>query len=145
MNKECRVLICDDHAEFRDLVKVLLKRHPNIEVVGEAGDGWECIEQALKLCPDVVLMDLHLPELNGLEATRRIRRASKRIKVLILSAYSGEEVVSPCRKAGASGYVQKYRSLSELGEAIEVVRRGGTYVSASALEKVSGAHGAPLF
>lgn len=145
MNKECRVLICDDHAEFRDLVKAILRRQPNIDIVGEASDGQECIEQALQLRPDVVLMDLHLPELNGLEATRRIRRASKRIKVLILSADSGEDVVSPCRKAGASGYVQKYRSLSELGEAIEVVRRGGTYVSSSALEKVSEAHGAPLF
>ena len=144
MNKGCRVLICDDHAEFRDLVKGLLQRQPGIEIVGEAADGQECIEQALKLRPDVVLMDLSLPELNGLEATRRIRKATKRIKVLILSAYSGEDLVSPCRKAGASGYVQKYRSLSELGEAIAVVRRGGTYVSSSAIEKVSNAHGAPF-
>lgn len=145
MNKACRVLICDDHAEFRDLVKTVLRRKPNIEVVGEAANGQECIKQALKLRPDVVLMDLHLPDLNGLEATRRIRRASKRIKVLILSADSGEEVVSPCREAGASGYVQKYRSLSELGEAIEVVRRGGTYLCLNVLEKASGAHSAPLY
>jgi DNA-binding NarL/FixJ family response regulator len=145
MNRRCRILICDDHAEFRDMVKTVLKRETGIEIVGEAGDGKECIEQALKLRPDVVLMDLHLPELNGLEATRRIRKATKRIKVLILSAFSGEDVVLPCRKAGASGYLQKYRSLSELSEAIQVVRRGGTYLSPSALEKVSGAHGTSLY
>jgi len=141
MNRRCRVLVCDDQVEFRDLVKVLLRREPNIEVVGEAGDGKEGVDQALKLRPDVVLMDLNMPELSGLEATRRIRKVSKRIKVLILSAFSGEDVVSPCLEAGASGYVQKHRSLSELAEAIVTLRRGGTYLSRNVLDKVSGAHG----
>lgn len=141
MNKRCRVLVCDDHAEFRDLVKLMLKREPSIEVVGEAGDGREGVDQALKLRPDVVLMDLNMPELTGLEATRLIRKASSRIKVLIVSAFSGEEAVIPCLNAGASGFLQKYRSLTDLTRAIATVRKGGTYLSPNVLEKVSGAHG----
>ncbi len=144
MNKKCRVLICDDHADFRDLVKYALKRAPHIEVVGEAGDGQEVVDKALKLRPDVVLMDLNMPVLTGLEATRRIRQASKRIKVLILSAFGGDDVVSPCLNAGASGYVQKYHSLSELTLAIDAVRRGGTYLSPHAFERVSRANGSAL-
>lgn len=144
MNKKCRVLICDDHADFRDLVKCALKRAPHIEVVGEAGDGKEVVDKALKLQPDVVLMDLNMPVLTGLEATRRIKQASKRIKVLILSALGGEEVVSPCLTAGASGYVQKYHSLSELTQAIDTVRRGSTYLSPHAFEKVSRANSLAL-
>ena len=141
MNKKCRVLICDDHADFRDLVKHVLKRIPHIEVIGEAGDGGEVVDKALKLRPDVVLMDLNMPVLTGLEATRRIKQANKRIKVLIVSSYGGDEIVSPCLNAGASGYFQKYHPLSELTQAIDAVRRGVTYLSPSVLEKVSRAGG----
>jgi len=144
MTKKCRILICDDHADFRDLVKYALKRVPYIEVVGEAGDGKEVVEKALKLRPDLVLMDLNMPVLTGLEATRRIKHFSKRIKVLILSAFGGDDVVSPCLNAGASGYVQKYHSLTELTQAIDAVRRGGMYLSRHALEKVSHANSLTL-
>jgi len=144
MNKKCRVLICDDHADFRDLVKYTLKRAPHIEVVGEAGDGKEVVDKALKLRPDVVLMDMNMPVFTGLEATRRIRQASKRIKVLMLSALGGEEVVSPCLNAGASGYLQKYHALSELTQAIDAVRKGGRYLSPHAFEKVSRANSSVL-
>jgi DNA-binding NarL/FixJ family response regulator len=144
MRERCRILICDDQAEFRELVRAVLKRIPNMEVVGEAGNGREGVVQALKLRPDVVLMDLHMPELTGLEATRRIKRGSKRIKVLIVSAFCGEEEVSPCLSAGASGYFPKYRPVSELSQAIEVVWRGETYLSPGALEKVSRA-GTPFY
>ena len=140
MNKKCRVLLCDDHADFRDLVKYALKRVPNIEVVGEAGDGNEVVDKALKLHPDIVLMDLNMPVSTGLEATRRIKQASKRIKVLILSAFGGDDVVSPCMNAGASGYIQKYHSLTELTLAIDTIRRGGTYLSPQTFEKVSRAN-----
>lgn len=140
MNKKCRVLICDDHADFRDLVKYALKRVPDIEVIGEAGDGGEVVDKALKLRPDVVLMDLNMPVFTGLEATRRIKEANKRIKVLIVS-FGGDNVVSPCLNAGASGYFQKHRSLSELTQAIDAVRRGDTYLSPSVFEKVSRAGG----
>lgn len=139
MNKRCRLLICDDHPEFRDLVRDVLKRASNIDIVGEAGDGKEAVSQALRLRPDVVLMDLNMPELSGLEATRRIRRATKRVRVLVASAFGGEELVLPCMEAGASGFFQKYRPLSELNQAIEAVWKGGTYLRPSAFEKVSRA------
>ncbi len=145
MNKKCRILICDDHPEFRGLVKDVLRRTPYIEIVGEAGDGKEVVHKALKWRPDVVLMDLNMPELTGLEATRRIRRVTKRVKVLVVSAFGGEDVASPCLRAGASGFFQKYRPLSELSGAILAVWKGGTYVSPSVFEKVSRAGGSTFY
>ena len=141
MNRKCRVLICDDHAEFRDLVKLVLRREPHIDIVGEAGDGRAAVEKTLRLRPDVVLMDLHMPEFDGLEATRRIRKANKRVKVLIVSAFGGEDLVSPCFHAGASGYFQKYHPLTDLGRAVNAVSKGGTYLSPGVFDKVSRANG----
>lgn len=141
MRRKCRVLICDDHAEFRDLVKLVLRREPNIDIVGEAGDGRAAVDKAQRLRPDVVLMDLNMPEFDGVEATRRIKKASKRVKVLIVSAFGGADVVSPCLNAGASGYFQKYHPLTELSRAVDAVSRGGTYLSPSVLDKVSRAGG----
>jgi len=141
MNRKCRVLICDDHAEFRDLLKAVLTDDQQIEIIGEASNGKEAVYKALRLRPDVVLMDLSMPEVTGLEATRRIRRASKRIKILIVSAFDGEEVASPCLHAGASGFFQKCRPLAELSQAIETVRRGESYLSPSGFGKVSRAGG----
>ena len=141
MRRRCRVLICDDHAEFRDLVKLVLRREPNIDIVGEAGDGRAAVDKAQRLRPDVVLMDLNMPEFDGLEATRRIKKASKRVKVLIVSAFGGEDLVSPCLNAGASGYFQKYHPLTELSRAVDAVNKGGTYLSPRVLDRVSHAGG----
>jgi DNA-binding NarL/FixJ family response regulator len=125
-NKRCRILICDDRPEYRELVKLVLGREPDIEIVGEAGNGREGVDEALRLRPHVVLMDLNMPELTGLEATRRIGKASKRIKVLIVSAFGSEAVLMSCLQAGASGFVQKHR-LSELAPAIYALKKGETY------------------
>lgn len=144
MNKRCRVLICDDHAEFRELVKSVLKREEHIVVVGEAANGKEVVDKALRLRPDVVLMDLSMPELSGLEATRRIRKASRHIRILIVSAFGGDQSVAPCLSAGASGYFQKYAPLTELSRAIDAVANGGTYISEDLFEKVSRAGGNSL-
>jgi DNA-binding NarL/FixJ family response regulator len=141
MNRRCRLLICDDHPEFRDLVKDVLKRAPNIEIVGEAGNGKEAVDRALRLRPDVVLMDLNMPELSGLEATRRIRRATKRVRVLMASAFGAEEVIVPCMEAGASGFFQKYRPLAELNQAIETVWKGGTFRRPSVFQHASRGDG----
>ena len=145
MTKKCKVLICDDHDEFRGLVRAVLKRDPRVEVVGEAADGKEVVDKALRLRPHVVLMDLNMPQLTGLEATRRIRRSSRRIRILMVSAFRGEDVVSPCLDAGASGYFEKYRPLAELSEAIETVWKGGRYLSPGVLDKVLRAHDSVLF
>jgi DNA-binding NarL/FixJ family response regulator len=141
MNRRYKVLICDDHAEFRDLVKTVLQRNAQIEIVGEAGNGDEAVKEALRLRPDVVLMDLNMPKLSGLEATRRIRRASRHIKILIVSALESEEAVSPCLNAGASGFFQKFDALSDLSHAIELVSNGEAYLSRPTFGKVSRAGG----
>ena len=137
MNKRCTVLICDDHPELRALLKYVLKRSPHIQIIGEAGNGKEAVDKALSLRPHVVLMDLNMPELGGLQATRRIRKASRRIRVLIMSAIGGEELVGPCLEAGASGYFVKHSRLYELSQAIDAVRKGRRYVSPDVLEEVS--------
>ena len=109
-----RVLIADDHAVLRQSLRYLLDAQPGLEVVGEASNGREAIELAEKLKPDVVLMDTIMPGLNGIEATRQIRRRLPKTKVLMLTGYIEDEHVAGALKAGASGYVIKK---SETGRA----------------------------
>jgi DNA-binding NarL/FixJ family response regulator len=127
MKKLARVLICDDHDLLRGLVKGLLQKAPAVEVVGEAVNGRQAVHKALILHPDVVLMDLNMPALNGIEATRRIKLADESIKVLILTIYPQEELVERCKDAGASGYILKDMMSSLLVEAIQVIGRGGSF------------------
>ena len=91
MQKKITVLICDDHAMFREGVKTILSAQPDIEVVGEAADGKEAVEQAIRLYPHVVLMDISMPVLKGFDAARRIRKARPDVKVLILTVYDDED------------------------------------------------------
>lgn len=136
MTAKTRVLICDDHQLFRDGLRAILSTEPAIEVVGDARNGREAVETALSLRPDVVLMDMEMPDLNGLEATRRVRQAERRIQVLILTMYAEEELVAQCIQAGAAGYVLKDVPASQLVYAIQVVGRGGRYMSPEALKGV---------
>jgi two-component system response regulator NreC len=131
-----RVFIADDHALFRDGLKAILRDEGDIEIVGEGKDGREAVESALRLRPDVVLMDVEMPDLNGFEATRRITEANRSIRVLILTMYQEEEIIARCLDAGASGYVLKDASASQLVHAIETVHRGGKYLSPAALQQV---------
>jgi two-component system response regulator NreC len=134
--KRIRVLVCDDHALFREGVKTILGAQPDIEVVGEAGDGKEAVELALRLQPDVVLMDISMPVLRGFEAVRRIRKARPGIKVLILTVYDDEDLVARCLDAGASGYVLKDSPPMQLVYAIQTVHRGEQYMSPRVLTGV---------
>jgi two-component system response regulator NreC len=136
MTAPTRVLICDDHELFRDGLKAILRAEPTIEVVGEARNGREALEAALALRPDAVLMDMEMPDLNGLEATRRIRQAEANVHVLILTMYAEEELVARCIQAGAAGYVLKDVPAAQLVYAIQVVSRGGRYLSPEALKGV---------
>jgi two-component system response regulator NreC len=136
MSAKTRVLICDDHELFREGIKAILRGEPAIEVVDEAGNGREAVEKALLRRPDAVLMDMEMPDLNGLEATRRIRQADPRIQVLILTMYAEEELVARCIQAGAAGYVLKDVPASQLVYAIEAVSRGDRYMSPEALKGV---------
>ncbi len=127
-----KVLIADDHAIMRDGVRALLSLHEDIEIVGEASEGKEAIEKAAELDPDVVVMDIAMPGLDGLEATRRIVKKKPSIKVLVLTQHDNREYVLSAIKAGAAGYVPKRALGSELVDAIRTVHRGESFLYPSA-------------
>ena len=137
MTDKIRVLLCEDHALFREGLRAIFRNHPSLEVVGEATNGREAVEKAKRLRPDVVLMDLEMPELNGLDATRRIVEAGVGAHVLILTLYDDEEIVARCLDMGAAGYVLKDGPSAELVTAIEAVWRGNKYLSPRALTRVA--------
>jgi DNA-binding NarL/FixJ family response regulator len=118
-----RVLIADDHRLFAEALEAILAADERIEVVGQASDGGEAVEFARSLKPDVVLMDVSMPVLDGFEATREIRSAGDRVSVLMLTGSNSRDDVDRSRDAGASGYVTKDRIASELVEAILEVTR----------------------
>ena len=136
MKGKITVLLCDDHTLFREGIKAILKDEPSIEIVGEAADGRQAVAKALQLRPDVVLMDIAMPDLSGFDATRRILQTNAKAKVIILTMYEEEEVINRCLGAGASGYVLKDAPRAHLIHAIDVVNKGGQYMSSRALKKV---------
>jgi DNA-binding NarL/FixJ family response regulator len=136
-----RVLLADDHAILREGVKALLRLAEDIDVVGEAADGQQAIEQCRALEPDVVVMDVAMPGLGGLEATLAIRKECPRTRILVLTQYDDREYVTRFLKAGVSGYVLKKAAGSELAAAIRAVHRGGLVLDPSvAREAVAEPH-----
>jgi DNA-binding NarL/FixJ family response regulator len=133
-----RVLIADDHALLRDGIRALLRAVGDVEVVGEAADGQQALEEARRLDPDVVLMDIAMPGLGGLEATLAIRRECPRSRVLVLTQYDDREYVSRFLKAGASGYVLKKAAGAELASAIRAVHRGGLVLDPAVAREAVG-------
>ena len=134
-DRAIRVLLADDHTIVRQGLKLILAAQPDFEVVGEAANGREAAELAEKLRPDIVLMDVQMPELNGIEATRRMVAANSRIKVLVLSMHKEALYVREVLKAGARGYILKDAIDTELLSAMRSVARGDGYISPA----VSGA------
>jgi DNA-binding NarL/FixJ family response regulator len=124
-----RVVIADDQALLRGGFRMILESQKDIEVVGEAADGREALEQARALEPDVVLMDIRMPELDGLEATRQLVRADDAPRVLILTTFDLDEYVYEAMKAGASGFLLKEVRPEQLADAVRVVAAGETLVS----------------
>ena len=120
-----RVLIADDHAIVRDGVRALLALSEDITVVGEAANGQQAVELARSLSPDVILMDIAMPGLGGLEATIEIRKDNPQAKILVLTQYEDREYIRRFLKAGVSGYVLKKAAGAELTAAIRAVSRGG--------------------
>lgn len=119
-----RVLIADDHGIVRKGIRALLATEPDIEVVGEAADGLEAVEQEAKLEPDVILMDMVMPRLDGIEAIRRITARRPEARVLVLTSFAADEKVFPAVKAGAVGYLLKDSGPEELVQAIRQVHLG---------------------
>ena len=124
-----RVLLVEDHTLVRAGFKALLEKIEGILVVGEVSDGRNAVKMAKELEPDVVLMDIAMPGMNGLEATRRIRQECPRTKILMLSMYTNEEYLKEALRAGASGYLLKDADRNELELAIKAVWRGETYLT----------------
>ena len=136
MNRRTRVLICDDYPLFREGIKAVLRKEPSIEVVGEAKNGREGVEMSLQLAPDIVILDISLPEINGIEATRRIKRANRQIKVLMLTTHDEEELVLRCLDAGASAHVQRDVPPSQLIVALKTIGEVGKYRGPDPLQKI---------
>ncbi|HEX7529535.1 MAG TPA: response regulator transcription factor [Pyrinomonadaceae bacterium] len=131
-----RILLADDHKLVRAGIRSLLERLPDIEVVAEASDGREALRLIEEHRPQIVLMDIAMPELNGLEATRRVAKTFPDVSVIILSIYSDEEHVYQALLAGASGYLLKGAAIEELELAIRAVAQNETYLSPPVSEPV---------
>lgn len=124
-----KILIVDDHGMLRESLNFMLSREPGMEVIGEAGDGRSALELVEKLRPDVVIMDIEMPKLNGIEATRQILHKHPNTKIIASSAYSNRRNVGEMLKAGASGYVPKQCGFDELVSAIREVTSNRIYLS----------------
>jgi len=126
------VLLADDHAVLRAGLRALINAEPDMEVVGEAGDGVEAVERTQELKPDVVVMDIAMPRLNGLEATQRIAGMGLPVRVLVLTMHSEEQYLLQVLQSGGAGYVLKRSADTELMEAIRTVHRGEAFLYPSA-------------
>jgi len=124
-----RIVLADDHRILREGVRALLEREADLEVVGEASDGREVLSLAADLSPDVVVMDIAMPGLNGIEATEQLTRKKPGTKVLALSMHSDKRFVARMLSAGASGYLLKDCAFKELAQAVRAVASGQTYLS----------------
>ena len=140
MREKTTILVCDDHTLFREGIKEMLREQRWLEIVGEAHNGREAVSEAQRLHPAIVLLDLSMPDLGGLEATGRILQENPKTKVVILTMYEEEEVITRCLRAGASGYVLKDAPRADLMHALDVVSSGGQYLSSRALKKVVTRH-----
>jgi DNA-binding NarL/FixJ family response regulator len=129
MDEKHRILIVDDHTLFRAGVRALLAQDPGIEVVGEAGNGRDAIRAVGELAPHLVLMDLTMPEMNGMEAITEIKRRYPEVRILVMTLHKAEDYVHASLKAGADGYILKDATQEEFHVAILSVLRGKTYLS----------------
>jgi DNA-binding NarL/FixJ family response regulator len=134
--KPIRILLVDDHRLMRDGLRILLDLEPDLEVVGEVGDGRAAVEIFPELLPDVTLMDIRMPEMDGVEATRRILTWHPEARVIILTTFDDDEYVFEGIRAGALGYLLKAASAQELAAAIRTVAKGGALIEPSVARRV---------
>ena len=143
MERTIRVLIADDHAVFRWGLRTLLGSEPDMEVVGEAAGGKEVLERAAELRPDVILMDIQMPQLNGIEATRRILEANPHVGVVVLTMFEDDESVFSAMRAGARGYVLKGAPPSEILKVVRAVGDGEAHFGPEIAKRLMDFFSAP--
>ncbi len=136
MNQKVRIVIAEDHTILREGLRLLLSSEPNFEIVGEAEDGREAIKCVEKFRPDLILTDLSMPRMNGMEAIKEIKRQSPKTKVLVLTVHKAEEYILSTFRAGANGYLLKDSTHAELVMAVKKVLSGKQYISPEISEKV---------
>jgi len=127
--KKISIVLADDHTILRNRLRIILNQVRDFKVVGEAENGRECLEMVEELSPDILLMDISMPGLNSLEATRDIKRRYPKVKVIILGVYATEEYVYQLFSAGALGYLLKKAAQTDLVNAIRIVYGGGSFLS----------------
>ena len=140
MSRKLRILIAEDHQTVREGVKLLVSAQPDMEVVGEAGDGEDAIKEVDRLKPDILLMDISMPTLNGLKATKRLRSQDPKLKILILTRHTDDGYLQQLIAAGASGYVLKQSAPTELISALRTIGAGDSYLDPSLTRKVMGGY-----
>ncbi len=136
METKLKVLLAEDHQTVREGVKLLVNAQDDMEVIGEAGDGEEALNKAVELKPDLLLMDISMPHMNGLRATKRIRHAVPAMKILILTRHTDDGYLQQLIGAGANGYVLKQSAPTELISAVRSVASGNAYIDPSLAQKV---------
>jgi two-component system response regulator NreC len=140
MSKKLRIIIAEDHKTVREGIKLLVNAQDDMEVVGEAGDGEAVLELASKLDPDIVLMDISMPVLNGLKATKRLRSMKPDTKILTLTRHTDDGYLRQLITAGANGYVLKQSAPAELINAIRTVGSGNSFLDPAVTQKVMGGY-----
>jgi len=130
------VFLADDHAVVRDGLRFLLDAQPDIQVIGDAANGRDAMDQVPKLCPDVVVMDIAMPELNGIESTRRLVESCPSVRVIILSMHCTSEHIFRALQAGAQGYLLKESAGIEVADAVRMVHAGRRYLSAAISDRL---------
>ena len=126
-----RVLLAEDHTIVRQGLKSLLEAQEDLEVIGEAEDGRQAVEKVKELVPDIIVIDITMPNLNGIEATRQIKKLNAKVKILVLTVHDNEEYIHQILQAGASGYLLKESAVSDLVSAIKAVDKGDIFLSPS--------------
>jgi DNA-binding NarL/FixJ family response regulator len=133
---EIRVLIAEDHETVREGLKLIIDAQPDMTVVGEAGDGREAVKLAQQLAPDVLMMDISMPELNGLKAAAKLKRVAPEIKILTLTRHTDQAYLQELLEAGVSGYVLKQSAATDLVRAVRAVAAGDNYLDPAMTGKI---------
>ena len=140
METKTRILLAEDHGTVREGIKMLVNAQPDMEVIGEAANGAAALVEAQKLLPDLVVMDISMPELNGLAATKKLKKIAPEIKILTLTRHTDDGYLQQLIKAGVNGYVLKQSAPTELINAIRAVVAGKSYLDPTLAERVMGGY-----